>query len=430
MQASQKRRRHTVYNAEELCTMPDDGNRWLVKNMIPRVGRTMVWGEGGAYKTSILFDLAVAVASKEGALLRQFPIEEHGPVFLVSAEGSKYTNRDRIMNHVRARSAASPELHARGGRPLIPSNEELQLHYCQQAYVLDDPEDQKEFREDVERIKPKLLILDPLDSFLEGDENSAKETKHFRRVLDELIDEYEMSVMIIHHATKSQDNPTLRGSSAWRGWIDTSLFFRRRVVEIARGQPAVKYVEVEARKQREGEDGHIFSVLPEHDKVRRMTTYTIVDNVVDPDIYTRSIAQQHVLSALQQHGPMVQNDLATFTGYSYKRITNALRELQLDSLIDHKGQVQRSTSPDGSRQRNVQAWQALVKTSLADAAVALLKGRQEAEDAAMDQYVIGDFGPPPPITSAGAQPHGHDIGISSGVCSAAVPTGPGVQTLH
>lgn len=425
----QPRRRHHVYDIEELCALEDTGNHWLVRNMLPRVGRTIVWGEGGTFKTTLLFDLLVAVASG-GALLRQFPVEEHGPVFAVSAEGSKYTNRDRILSHIRAREAHSPELVARGGKIPLPTVKDVPLYYCQQAYLLDDPHDLAEFREDVARIKPKVIMLDPLDSFLEGDENSAKETKAFRRALDDIIDEFELCVVIVHHSTKSQENPTLRGSGAWRGWIDTSLYFRKRSVEIVKGMPAIRYVEVESRKQRDGIEGHIFNVLPEFDSVRRTTTYTVIDNAVDPDILMRNTVQQHVLTTLQMHGPCVQNDLSALTGYSYKRISAALQDLQIDGLIDNKAYVHRSTSPDGSRQRRVQAWQSLVKTSLVDAAIALLKAKRDADEAELERYHVTGFGPPPPRQSMGLVAHGHDGADRSAVLPVTVQAGPGLQTLH
>lgn len=387
-----QQRRHHVYDIEELCALEDEGNRWLVQNMVPRVGRTMVWGEGGSYKTSILFDLCVAVASG-GALLRQFPVIEHGPVFVVSAEGSKYTNRDRILDHIRAREAASPELYARGGKPPIPSVQECPLYYCQQAYLLDDPQDKKEFLEDVERIRPVLILLDPLDSFLEGDENSANETKRFRRFVDDIVRDFECAVMIIHHSTKGE-RPSLRGSSAWRGWIDASLWFNRRSVQV--GNSEVKYVEVVSHKQRDGEEGHIFSVVPEFNKARRSTTYSIVDMGLDPEVLIRSTVQQRVLETLQQYGPLIQKDLIDKTGYSRARVLAATGALATDGLVAQDAFVSRPTSADGMRTRSIPAWRALVKTSIADAAAALIKARKQAAEEEEARYEVSRFGPPPP----------------------------------
>jgi len=386
-----QQRRHRVYDIEELCTLKDDGRRWLVKNMIPRIGRTMVWGEGGAYKTSLLFDLCVAVASG-GSLLRQFPVEEHGPVFIVSAEGSKYTNRDRILDHLRARESDSPELYARGDRPPIPSVADCPLYYCQQAYVLDDMQDAKEFREDVERIKPILILLDPLDSFLEGDENSAKETKNFRRFLDTIVSEFECALLIIHHSTKGE-KPSLRGSTAWRGWVDASIQFNRRSVKIE--QDTVNFVEVISQKQRDGEEGHIFSVLPEFNKARRTTTYSIVDTELNHDLLMRSTVQQRVLEVLQLYGPLTQKDVIALTKFSWKRVSTALEMLAVDGLVAQDTDVTRPTSADGSRVRTVPAWRALVKTSLVDVATALLKERRRTKEEEEDRYNISAFGPPP-----------------------------------
>lgn len=392
-----KPRRHKVYDIEELCALQDDGKHWLVRDMVPKIGRTMVWGDGGTFKTSILIDLAVAVASG-GALLRQFTVDDHGPVFIVSAEGSIYSNRDRILAHLRARETYSPEFEQRlqkGKTQLLPNKEDLPIYYCQKAYLLDEPEDREEFTDTIEEIKPKLIIIDPLDSFFEGEENSASETKRFRRYFDEVIEKHQCSVMIIHHSTKDSEKPSIRGSSAWRGWIDASLRFAKREIEV--GNQKLQYVEVEAQKQRDGAEGKLFTALPEFDKVRNMTTYTLVDTTVDPDILTKSLVQQQVLTTLQHHGALTQKDISEMLGYTWKRVQLALQSLEKDGYVAQDALIKRPTSSDGSRYRSVPAWRALGKISLIDVSAALLRAKRALEEQqifAAEEYL--SFGLPTP----------------------------------
>ena len=290
-------KRHKLYRIEDLLTLQDDGNRWLVSNMLPRIGKTIVYGHGGTYKTTILFDLAVGVASR-GALLRQFPIDYHGPVLLVSTESSKYANKDRILSHIRARESISPELSARGGRAPIPNSDEMPIFFCHQAFDFDEISDQQEFDGVMEEIKstvgryPAYVMLDPLDSFISGDENSARETKPFRKYGDHIVEKYETSLCVIHHSTKSQENPSIRGSGAWRGWTDAALFFQKK--SITYGDVTISYVDVVSDKQRDGREGRIFSVVPEFDDVRKMTTFTLMQEGLDPDHLTRSVANKQV----------------------------------------------------------------------------------------------------------------------------------------
>ena len=402
-------RRHRRYNVEELLTMEDDGNRWLVRNMIPIVGKTIIYGHGGTFKTSILFDLAIGVASG-GALLRQFPIEAFGPVFIVSTESSKYTNKDRLLSYIRARESASPELAMRGGRAPVPNRKEIKIHFCHQAYDFDDAIDQEEFLAELEDIKaeegryPALILLDPLDSFVGGDENSARETKPFRRFTDGIAEEYETSVVVIHHSTKSTENPTIRGSGAWRGWCDAALFFQKKTVTF--DTDTLNYVDVSSDKQRDGQEGPIFSAVPEFDAIRKMTTFSLITEGIDPDFLTRSIVQQKVLQVLEQYGSCTQKEIIDASGYTYRRIKMAMDALWEDGIVANDVFVERSTSASSDRTRPVPAWRRTAKTSIVDQAAALLKAQQSAQDEDEAVYQVDVVGPVP------LQPNGNiaDIG--------------------
>lgn len=421
---------HRIYNIEELCTLQDDGNYWLVDNMIPRVGRTMVYGHGATNKSAIIFDLCVAVASG-GMLLRQFPVKVHGPVLLVSTESSKYRNRDRILSHIRAREGLSPELIARGGKVPIPNVKDMPLYFCQQPFYLDDPMDLQEIRRAIDNIveetgkKLALLVLDPLDSFLQGDENSAKETKSFRRAGNAIVDDYETAVIVIHHATKGEQ-PSLRGNSAWRGWTDAALFFQKRQGVVA-GETK-DYVDVAADKQRDGPDGHIFTVIPERDAERGWTTFTVVLEGLDEDALIRNSVQSKVYATIKQHGAITQKDLMQETGCAWKRLVDALNALAYEGLVAQDAFVTRPTSPDGARTRKCPAWRAVPKTFMVDAVSALLKSTEEEErkdEETYDVQIIGgaETNPAPSGASGNNGSSGTNVGPTG---FGPVSSGPGV----
>ena len=389
---------HKLYRIEDLLSLQDDGRHWLVKNMLPRIGRTIVYGHGGTYKTTILFDLAIGIASG-GALLRQFPIEEQGPVLIVSTESSKYANRDRILTHIRARETQSPELLLRGGRPPMPNTEEMPIYFGHKAFEFDDIREQEAFKEQLEMIKkdtgryPVFILLDPLDSFIDGDENSAKETKPFRRFCDSVVDDYETSLCVIHHSTKNQENPSIRGSGAWRGWTDTALFFKKQ--RVIYNMMQLQYVDVDSDKQRDGSEGRIFSVIPEFDAVRKMTTFTCMQEGIDPDVLMQNAIQQQVLQLIRNYAPITQKEIISLTQSTHKRIREALDALNADGVVAQDVSVERSTSADGSRARTVPAWRATTKISQVDAAAALLQAKKRNEEADEEGYNVQVIGPVP-----------------------------------
>ena len=109
---------HQFFSVADLLTLRDDPERWIVPLMIPKANKTMVFGEGGAYKSTIVFDLCVAVASG-GQLLQQFPVKHHGTVLLISTEGSIYDNKERILAHCRVHNVNPGE---------------IDLHFCQEPF--------------------------------------------------------------------------------------------------------------------------------------------------------------------------------------------------------------------------------------------------------------------------------------------------------
>jgi hypothetical protein len=96
---------------------------------------------------------------------------------------------------------------------------------------LDKDEDQKKLRETVEKLRPKLLILDPFVRLHRIDENSSGEVAFILASLREIQRTYKTAIMIVHHAKKGAGNSragqALRGSSEFHAWGDVNLYLRR-----------------------------------------------------------------------------------------------------------------------------------------------------------------------------------------------------------
>ena len=101
------------------------------------------------------------------------------------------------------------------------------------AMRLDTPEGRDFIRNEVASVMPNVLILDPMAKFHLSEENSAQEMGMVMRVCDHLIEEFNVSIIIVHHIKKqSFENPArggdkLRGSSAIFGDVDTFIELER-----------------------------------------------------------------------------------------------------------------------------------------------------------------------------------------------------------
>jgi len=82
-------------------------------------------------------------------------------------------------------------------------------------------------RELVEQYRPKVLVIDPWQSFIAGaDENSFKEISAATKFLDMLISDHGLTLFIAIHLGKDPSRGA-RGHSALAGWRDTKLTLKR-----------------------------------------------------------------------------------------------------------------------------------------------------------------------------------------------------------
>ena len=96
---------------------------------------------------------------------------------------------------------------------------------------LDHLDDRRRLQETVERIAPRLVILDPLVRLHGVDENTVADVAPILGFLRDLQRRFETAVLLVHHARKSgatRPGQALRGSSELHAWGDSNLYLRRR----------------------------------------------------------------------------------------------------------------------------------------------------------------------------------------------------------
>lgn len=73
-------------------------------------------------------------------------------------------------------------------------------------------------------VTPSVIVVDTLHRFLLGDENSAQDAKTMLDACNSLMNEFNCSVVLVHHTGVSDDaQHRARGSSAWRGALDIEI---------------------------------------------------------------------------------------------------------------------------------------------------------------------------------------------------------------
>lgn len=194
-----------LVQADEFSTVPSPIS-WQIKNWVQDNSLMMIHGQSGGGKTFVVLDWCMHIASGlpdwAGHKVKK------GAVVYLAGEGHA---------GLRGRVAAWKKRHKVNKMDMWVSKSgcDLNTHeglhqVCSQIRALE--------------VKPSLVIVDTLHRFLNGDENSAQDTKGMLDACAKIIQEFNCSVGIVHHTGVSSDNQhRARGSSAWKGALEIEV---------------------------------------------------------------------------------------------------------------------------------------------------------------------------------------------------------------
>jgi hypothetical protein len=204
-----------VTRAADLADVPTE-RRWLVDQLWGDEAVGIVGGEPKCCKSFLALDLAVAVASGTPCV-RRFAVVRPGRVLLFAAEDALHVVRQRLAGIARA-----------AGRDI----DDLDIQVITAPSVrLDIERDRDALTATVDKLRPRLLVLDPFVRLHRIDENLSGEVAPLLAYLRELQRRYHVAVLVVHHARKGgakmRAGQALRGSSEFHAWGDSNLYLRR-----------------------------------------------------------------------------------------------------------------------------------------------------------------------------------------------------------
>lgn len=212
----------TPLNIMRAGELPQLGEQqpWLIRDVWSSVAVGFVGGQPKCAKTWFALDIAVSVASGTDCL-GHFPVTEPGPVLAYLAEDALPRVRERL-------EALCTHRHL--------SLDGLDVHLVDAPVIrLDSDADRSRLSEVVGRLRPRLLILDPLVRLHALDENSSGEISALLGWLRGLSREHHLGIIVVHHMSKkSRANlgQALRGSSDLHAWSDSSAYLTRHAGEL------------------------------------------------------------------------------------------------------------------------------------------------------------------------------------------------------
>ena len=181
---------------------------WLIKGWIPSGSIGMIHGPSASGKTTIMLDMLLSASSGMSGWIGNRIIRPVNVVYLCGEGLIGVKRRLRAWKSERA-------VDSLGNFAVYP----LPLD-------LDKPEGIREIRIQIDTLgwRPDVIVVDTVNRYMSGDENSAQDTRMLLNCVDSLRSRYSCSGLYVHHTGNSEETQKrARGSSAWRGALDYEI---------------------------------------------------------------------------------------------------------------------------------------------------------------------------------------------------------------
>jgi len=260
----------------------ENAQRWLVEGLWGANSVGVIGGAPKCAKTWLGLDMALSVATGT-ACLGQYAVPEPGPVLVYLAEDALLAVRERIEGMARHR-----------GLDLA----QVEIHVITAPVLrLDRGPDRARLLETTKRLRPRLLLLDPLVRLHGIDENDAGEVAELLAYFRSLQRQFELSVLLVHHTRKNAAGGVaagqgLRGSSDIHAFGDSNLYLRRTqehlmLVSEHRAAPASAPVYLELIAT-DAKTTHLEVIAEVQDGKRRSLAEQVLDLLAQGAVLTRA----------------------------------------------------------------------------------------------------------------------------------------------
>jgi 5S rRNA maturation endonuclease (ribonuclease M5) len=208
------------YDLITLADMKPTKTKWMIDGMIPDESCVIVGAEEKSGKTWLMFYIALCVISGR-KMFDRFQVGKNGKVIIYSPESGWNAKSQRMWGLC-------------WGMELDPQKTLTSAIFIKGKLDLSESECIESLKKDVARIKPAIIMLDPLICLHNGiDENASGEIQKLLNSIREISQcQPGMSVLVAHHLNKGHQGKSnfhgLRGSSAIGAWADGRISITRQ----------------------------------------------------------------------------------------------------------------------------------------------------------------------------------------------------------
>ncbi len=304
--------------------------QWLIPEVLPRDGLTLVYGESGGYKTFLVMDWSFCLATGTPWLGRRVT---QGPVAYIMAEGDY---------GIKKRSNAWMVRHERFFTNESDLDQQIPLRLYDKSIMLQDLSQIDELRtalhEDFPDDPPVMVVIDTLSRCSPGaDEVSNTDMARVLASADLVREQFHCTILIVHHEGKDKERGP-RGASALLANIETAILVTpvaigTKVESIkAKDAPRFNPIRLEAQEVR-------FGPLPDD---ASLVLVPVVGRDEEEDKPQMTSAEARMYALLVKAGKELTYSEWLRAGQEEERLTERLASESITSL-KKSGFVQQST---------------------------------------------------------------------------------------
>lgn len=189
-----------------------NGVSWLVEDWLPDKSITFLVSPPESYKTWLLLDLAVSIATGTPFLGKYQP-NSTGPALIIQQEDSHEGLTDRLALIVDQKMNALPRI--AGDEYEVPAMPDIPLYiHPSRMLRFDNQKVVEEMEKQIAAIHPKVVLIDPLYSVISTDNYMSAGAEQMM-VLKSWRDKYGCSFILAHHSKKNVDPDSTAREDSW-----------------------------------------------------------------------------------------------------------------------------------------------------------------------------------------------------------------------
>jgi len=200
---------------------------FYIEDILPKGGVMLIYGDPKVKKSWLVEHLAFCVSVGENWLGFR---TEQARILINQFEISPYSYHWRLKDMARHFELQNQMVYENTNPIMYLENEEVFNRFSAEIRGAN--------------IIPNIIIMDCMSACFGGDENNGEQVAAFIERMSRLKEEYDASMILVHHANKNQLNPSTvsraRGHSRLTGWVDTLVYMAE--------QPAGVQLQFKARQ--------------------------------------------------------------------------------------------------------------------------------------------------------------------------------------